>query len=271
MELADFTKVFDRLLPRGRTWNLLFDRPMKKFFNALSSVPVAIRDHVGSILLDAFPQSTDRLQNWTSQFASPSTLSISELEAEFANTGGQNPYYFQAILHAAGFTTCFIHEWWVPNSDPVEYRNPIALVDTSRVLVNDISHIQKKYKWQCGDNVTQCVADNSIRCGDYEGYHLVQKPYPCPDIETQYPDYFYVCGETWPEYALVGESKLRKLIRLIYKMKPMHLRCILRVTTYDDSGETPEDYDIQDTWWHPIIFTDHVEDPDPEETIQDYY
>lgn len=270
MVIGDWIKVFDRLLPRSKAWTMLIDRPLKYLFQGLSVLPQTIYEHVCSVFFEAFPLTTTRLEDWSNQFGSPIDLTDEQVSAEWAAFGGQDPSYFQGVLHEAGFTTCFVHEWWVPGSSPVEYRNPIALVDTSRVLVNDVTHAEKRYSWQCGDGVTQCVSDASIQCGDYDGWHLVAKRYPCPDIETEYPNYFYVCGNTWPEYALIPYSQLRKLIRLCYKMKPMHLRIILRVSAYDD-GEEVGTYDIQDTIDHEIIFTDQSLNPYPEETIQDYY
>jgi hypothetical protein len=270
MVVSDWIKVFERLLPKSRIWRLIVDRPLRRIFYGLGGVFDTIYQHAVGVLDEAFPLTTTHIGDWTFQFGSPEPLDSDGLAAEWAAVGGQTPAYFQNILHTAGFVTCFVHEWPVPGSNPVEARNPIALVPTSRVLVNDINHIERRYRWQCGDNVSQCVSDHSIRCGDYDGYHLVPKAYPTPDIESQYPYYFYVCGQVWPSYAIIPYSQLRKLIRLCYKMKPMHLRIILRVSAYDD-GPVEGDYDIQDTWWHDEKYQDQISDPSPEETIHDYY
>jgi hypothetical protein len=270
MDLGDWIKVFDRLTPRSRAWGLIIDRPLKRLFQGLSIIPHSIYEHICSLFLEAFPQSTTRNVDFSFQFGSVQTLTADEIAAEWAAVGGQDPKYFQDVLHKAGFTTCYVHEWWVPGSNPVEARNPIELVETSRVLVNDVTHSEPRYKWQCGDGITQCVDDASIQCGAYDEHHLVAKRYPCPDIPDEYPNYFYVCAYTWPQYAIVPYSSLRKLIRLCYIMKPMHLRIILRVSAYDD-GPVESSYDIQDTWWHDIQLQDQVSDPSPEETIQDYY
>lgn len=267
---VNWINVFERLLPKSRAWRLIVDRPIRRLFEGLGEVMNTIYQHAIGVLDEAFPLTTTHVGDWTFQFGSPEPLTSQQLEAEWAAVGGQTPEYFQRILHEAGFETCYVHEWWVPNSNPLEARNPILLVKTSRVLVNDINHVERRYRWQCDDNVSQCVDDNSIRCDDYDGYHLVPKNYPTPDIPEQYPYYFYVCGQTWPNYAVIPYSQLRKLIRLCYKMKPMHLRIILRVSAYDDE-EVEGDYDIQDTWWHDIQYQDQILDPSPEETIHDYY
>lgn len=265
----NWTLVFERLLFKSSIFQLVVERPLQYLFSGLGGALDYIRAHAVSVLDDAFPLTTTHIGDWTFQFGSPEPLTAEQIAAEWAAIGGQTPEYFQRILHEYGFTTCYIHEWPVPGSNPVESRNPIALVATSRVLVNDINHTERRYRWQCGDNVSQCVSDNSIRCGDYDGHHLVPKAYPTPDVPSQYPYYFYVCGYVWPQYAIIPYSQLRKLIRLCYKMKPMHLRIILRVSAYDDGPD--DDYDIQDTWWHEIEYQDQITDSDPEETIQDYY
>jgi hypothetical protein len=267
MDLNDFVKVFDRLLPRSKVWNLVFDRPLRQFFQGLASLPLAIYDHAASIFLDNFPNSAARRNDMSIQFGFPYLLTQSTLEAEFKQTGGQTPKYFQDMLHAAGFPDCFVHEWPVPNTDPVEARDPIALVSTSQVLVNDIGHIEPDYLFQFGDEDSQFEAGGGVYFGGYSGYMQLDKAYPCPDIESEYPNYFYVCGATWPDFATIPYGTMRRLKKLIYKLKPMNLRVILRAVESGIVG----DYDIQDTIDHPIIFTDQKTDPDPEETIQDYY
>jgi hypothetical protein len=260
MELSRWVKVFDRLLPRSRAWHLILDRTLKQFFEGLSLLPQTIEAHIGSILNEAFPETTTRFEDWSNQFGSPETLTAEEIDAEWGAFGGQDPRYFQDVIQSAGFDTCFIHEWWDPvllSGDNPAARDPIALVPTSRVLVNDLTEIKKDYTFQFGDG-SQFVADASVQFGAYEDYYLAPKVYPTPDEPNEYPNYFYICDEIWPQYALIPESKLRLLIRLIYKMKPVHLRCILRVTLVPDSAYA----DIQDTTWHDEWIQDVISGPD---------
>lgn len=257
MELNDWVKVFDRLLPRSRIWHLVLDRVLKKFFHGLSILPKMIREHIGSILLEAFPATTTRFEDWSYAFGSPETLNAIEIASEWAAFGGQSPAYIQQLLQDAGFNV-YVHEWWYPGTEPPVARDPIALVDTSRVLVNDITWIDKNYTHQFGDG-SQFKSDGSVFFGNYDGWYWHPKVYPTPDDPLEYPSYFYVCDEVWPQYALIPASKLRTLIRLIYKVKPVHLRCILRVTTYDD---TPGEDDIQDTYTSDEWIQDMISSPD---------
>lgn len=256
--------ALSRLFPKSRIWRFsgFLDGLMSAVTDSLDDVKEAIED----TLLEAFPSHTTMFRDWSVHFGSPETLNTQGVQAEWAATGGQSPQYFQDILHAAGFTQCFVHEWWVPDSDPVEARNPVALKDTSVILVNDINTIDKGHRWRCGMTSATANNHNRVLCGAFDGYKLIPKPYPCPDIETEYPNYFYVCGETWPLHCIVGRSQYRKLLRLIYKMKPMHLRCVLRVAIVND--DPLGDYDIQDVWKEEIEFQDMISET--EEEIQDH-
>lgn len=266
MELNDWVKVFDRLLPRSRAWDLIPDKTLRKFFHGLSILPLNARNHIASVFLEMLPLETSYLHDWSEQFGSPNDLSSSELELEWRAFGGQDPAYIQDAIWSI-CDNCYVHEWWVPGSDPVEARNPFSpdnLIDTSYVLVNDLYEIVKNYLYQFGDG-TQFVDDNSVQFGDYDGYIRRLKRYPCPNVEEEYSVYWYVCGETWPEYAYIPESKLRPLMRMIFKLKPVHTRCILRVIPYPDG----EDYDIQDVTYPTEFEFQDVVTPTDEE-IQDY-
>ena len=259
--LSFWLKVWDRLLPRSRVWSLILDRTLRKFFEGLSGFPETMKDYIGTVLLEAFPQTTTYLSDWSLFFGSTVTLTADELEAEWGAFGGQDPRYIQDTLWAAGFTNLYVHEWWVPDSNPAVARNPFSpddLINTSWVLVNDITTIEKNYTYQFGDG-TQFVADGSVSFGAYDGYFLQMKKYPCPNIPDEYPVYWYVTAENWPDRAIVEESKFRILVQLLFKLKPVHTRVILRVLLVPDGTA---DGDIQDTWWEDDMWQDILVGPD---------
>lgn len=261
MDLDQWVKVFDRLLPRSRAWSLIIDRTLKKFFHGLSILPQMVEEQIASVLLEAFPDTTTYLSDWSLFFGSPTTLDSDELETEWGAFGGQSPQYIQSILLTAGFNTLFVHEWWVPDSNPPVARNPFSpvnLIDSSYVLVNDLTEVDKNYTYQFGDG-SQLEPTPGPQFGEYDGYYLRMKKYPCPNIASEYPVYWYVCDETWPNYALVEQSKFRTLIRLLYKIKPVHTRIILRVTLVPDGVL---DGDIQDTTWETDQWQDVTTGPD---------
>lgn len=267
MDLNRWVKVFDRILPRSRAWGLILDRVLRKLFHGLSILPKTFYEHVGSVLLEAFPQTTTYLEDWSWQFGSPTTLDADGVDTEWGDPGGQTPQYIQDLLHANGFPNLFVHEWWdpglsTPPAPPVS-RNPIALVPSSFVLVNDLSHSEKHFLHQFGDGESEFVGDASVQFGAYDGYFLVGKEYPTPDILRDYPFYYYICGPTWPNFAIVIDTEFRRLLRLIYKTKPVHLRCILRVRREPASIYE----DIQDTTWETSEIQDAISAPDD---IQDH-
>lgn len=268
MDLNRWVKVFDNLLPRSRAWTLILDRTLRKFFHGLSILPQTIHEHIGSVLLDAFPQTTNYLHEWSDTLGSWVDLDADELEYDWADPGGQSPGYVQGLLHDKGFTGLFVHEWWVPGTDPVEYRDPSQFFETDRILVNDLASVEKHYLHQFGDYLqggdSQFVDDQSVSFGAYDGYFLQGKWYPTPNIPEEYPFYYYIGAEVWPNRATIYESELRFLLRLIYKTKPCHLRCILRINVVPDPPAV--DGDIQDTTWEDDELYDSTSDPD---TIND--
>jgi len=257
MELDRWVKVFDRLLPRSRAWNLVFNRVLRKFFHGISILPQLIHNHLGSILLEAFPQTTTHLHDWSWQLGSPLDFDADDLEDEYQDEGGQSPGYLQDLLHRYGFTDLYVHEWWVPGTDPLEFRDFHQFVDTDRVLVNDLAQAQKNYLFQFGaqDGESDFVSDGDVYFGAYDGWFLESKRYPCPDIEQETVFYYYVCGETWPDRVTIYESQLRTLIRLIYKQKPCYLRCILRLNVIPDPGDG-----IDGDWQDVIADPDDIQD-----------
>jgi len=268
----DFTKVFEKLLPKSGFWSLIFDRTFKKFFTGLSILPETIKAHADSMWLEAFPEHTTKNFDWSLQHGSPETLDQEGLEGEWGTQGSQTPQYLQDVIHAAGIETCYVHEFWEPGSDPLNYRNPIPFVEHSRVLTNGVFWVGKEWLWQTGgyypdETPFQSIGDASIRTGDFSGYGLRYKQYPCLDIEAEYCHYFYICGAVYPTLAIVPKSKMRQLIRLIFKIKPLHLRCVLMVQVYDDTGGEEDDFDIQDTWWDQEEYQDTI---DGEDIIQDH-
>lgn len=247
MDLSDWIGVFDRLLPRSRAWDLTPEKTLRSFIEGLAIAPKNARDHLSRIFAEMLPAATTYLHDWSQQFGSLIDLDADELTAEWAAIGGQDPDYIQTRIQEI-CPNCYVHEWWVPESDPVEARNPFSptnLIESSYVLVNDVTDMYPNYLYVFGDGTTEFRATSDpdvAEFGAYDGYIWRLKRYPCPDIENEYPTYWYVGGETWPDFAHIAPSKLRPLMRMIFKLKPVHTRVILRVIPDGD-----EPYDIQDT------------------------
>jgi len=256
MELSDWTKIFDLLGFRSRVASLNPRRRLTEFFEGLGAGPLLVREHLASILVEPWPATTTFLLDWSEQFGAAEDLTVSELEAEWAATGGQDPDYFMAMVHAAGFTSLYMHEWWDPSSttypiprDP----SPQWIVDNAggRLLVNDMGRIDKHYVHQFRPmfraDQDQFEPDGDVHFGNFGGYKWYRKIYPHADYLYEQPYYFVLCDAVYGVPARINWDRLRFLENLIFKLKPCRQRCVLLVIP---DGET----DIQDV----------IEETDPE-------
>ena len=250
----DFLKVINLLLPKSTTFSLTIDRTFRKFFYGLSQMPEILHDHIASIIEDIFPRLTDKLADHSTELGATVELERPALEAEYSATGGQSPGYLQTILQNVGFNV-YVHEWWEPDSRPPVARNPFDYIGDYDVLINDMSTIERRYTFQCNDG-TQCPpeGDTSICCDMYDGYLFRQKEYPMPDIEAEYPKYFYIGGQSFPDPAYVALFDYQELCRLVYKIKPLRLRCVLMIVKDVDT--------IQDSWEETDLLYDSITELD---------
>lgn len=226
MDLNQWKKFVFMLAPKSSVFSWVKDRFLTALFYSAGEVASDVSDHNGQNFTDAFPNTTTRADDWSSQFNSPITLSASQLSFRHQESGGQSPHYLQTRLHGAGLTNLYVHEWWVPGSDPVAARDPFVYINNyqpNNLLVNPVVRIYDDVP-QCGDRF-QCGDD--LQCGDSEGLKYEEKIYSHPDIEEEKPFYFYVCGETFGENVTLSEEDLAMAKHLIYKIKPAHLRCVL--------------------------------------------
>lgn len=228
MDLTWWKNFIFSLLPNSQIFSKVKDRFFTALIGAFSSVAKDAHDKNGQNFTDIFPDSTTRADEWSDQFGFPTTLTAEQLDVQFKDTGGQSPAYLQAQLHAAGLTELFVHEWWIPGSSPVTARNPIPYINNlqpNNLLVNPAVSIYEDIP-QCGDDI-QCGDD--VYCGDTEGLKYEEKIYAHPDIEAQYPFYFYVCGETFGTFVSLSPEQIQEAKRIIYKIKPMQKRCVLMI------------------------------------------
>lgn len=230
MELSWWKKFLFSLLPSSTVFSSIKDRFFTILVESFGVVAKMIHDRNGQNLTDVFPDETTRADDWSDQFGSPTTLTVAKLKARWAESGGQSPNYLQSELHAAGLTTLFVHEWWVPGSDPVTARNPLIYINDyqpNNLLVNPVLSLYEDLP-QCGE-LYQCGDD--LQCGDSEGLKYEEKIYPHPDVAAQYPYYFYVCAETFGVSVEITDEELQEAKRIIYKIKPMEQRCVLYVNS----------------------------------------
>lgn len=122
-----YLKLYKHLLPRGRAWSLIADKPLRRFFLGLALVWENVEQYLGEIYFDLFVGSTRALDEWDEQFGFTQKLGtgsrLARLSAAWKASGGQSPRYIQDTLQAAGFDV-YVHEWWEPEFLPgtaIEY------------------------------------------------------------------------------------------------------------------------------------------------------
>lgn len=236
MDLNWWKKLLFMLFPESGLFSSIKDRFFTKFVYSLGSAPKDAHDRSGQNFTDIDPVTTTRSDDWSEQFGAVGTLTTAQLQARWQETGGQSPNHLQSEMHEAGYTSVYVHEWWVPGSSPVTARNPILYINDhapNNLFVNPVDSIYDE-RPQCGDSpdTYQCgdeyyAPGTAMYCGQSNGLKYEEKIYEHPDIAEQYPFYFYVCAQTWPEPAPLTPEEIQGIKRLIFKIKPIEQRCVL--------------------------------------------
>lgn len=245
--------TFKHLLPRGaRAWIITTDKRLRQFFQGLSEgFLVTTRQFFDLIWLDIFPDTTRELVAWEEAFGlRPGDLTETErrerLAALWSARGGQDPRYIQDTLQAAGFDL-YVHEWWVPGTDPPVARNPFSVLatgvfgcgdnemqcgnveaqcgqtygDIGYMLVNKVYTVFVKYLG-CGDDRAQC-GENEAQCGENDGFDFIRKEYAVPSDSALWPYIVYIGGENFGDVAIVPEDRQEEIEDLLLKIIPAHL------------------------------------------------
>jgi hypothetical protein len=223
-----FLRVFQHLLPDALAWRLTTQKTLRRFFEGLAGTPADARAFVDEVYEDLFPETTRELAEWERQFGiepNPSeAVRRQNLAAEWAATGGQSPHYIQSVLRTAGFDV-YIHEWW-SSGPPYIARDP-----------RDYTKLPLVGSTQCGESRARC-GESSARCSRFlqnDPRYLVNEnltheaPPPIPDDPNRWRFFFYIGGQTFPEFAFVPAERRGELKRLILKIKPAQQWVVLLI------------------------------------------
>lgn len=246
--------LIKHLLPSGSAWSIIADKMLRRFFLALAGVFENARASVDSVWLEIFPATTTSLDEWDEQFGLPDgALTDAQRRARIAGewqyVGSQGVDSIQDILRARGFDDVFVHEWWVPGSDPLEARNPAEF----------ISDGSDAFAVVCGLQTAVCGHQDAVAGATFapRGYLLVNGLEDNPSIPggaNQEPEYLTVCagftavcgheeavagrrsnpiqganafryvlyfgGETFPQLANVSGARRREFENLCLSLKP---------------------------------------------------
>lgn len=218
-----FFKLFQRLLPTGKAWQIVVDKPLRRFFEGLAETPADVKEFADEVLLDAFPETTRQLGDWERQFGLRQGTSDEArrlaIDTAWKSTGGQSPKYIQDLLRAAGFDV-YVHEWW-SSASPYVARDP-----------RDYTTQPITGSFQCfdGPGAPECFdGPGAPYCNDFlandPGYLVnldltKRAPPPVPAESKYWPYFIYIGAETFPNRAEVPDWRRSELEALVLKLKP---------------------------------------------------
>jgi hypothetical protein len=233
-----FFRQIQHLLPDAHAWRLPLRGSLRRLLEGLATGPASARDFIDNVYRDLFPDTTRELAEWEAQFGVPALATLParrlQLAGAWSAQGGQSPAYLQQVIHAAGFTTVFVHEWWWPTV-PRTLRDPHAYTD--QPLVGTV---------QCGDAIAVCtplnpppLPDDTDPYLDPDSYppvcnrwlandpgYLVNKtlsreaPPPVPESADRWPYFLYFSAASFGVKADVPASRREELERLVLKICP---------------------------------------------------
>jgi len=129
-------RIFEHLLPRSRTWGLLFGKTLREFFEGLANgVPTDLVAKADARFTDMLPPDTAQLPEFENQFGLLPSAGLSEAErrlrlaAAWAESGGQGLRYLEQVLHDQGFPNVYLHQFWEPNNAAYGPTSTVATQD----------------------------------------------------------------------------------------------------------------------------------------------
>lgn len=199
-------------------------------------MPADVRTFIDLAYLDLFPDDTRELGTWESEFAlsAEGTEAVRRLRlsAAWRTQGGQSPDYIQTVLHAAGFTEVFVHEWWASGPpfialDPRDYTTPAGLGEYQ---------CEGSAPWECFDPdpgeplAPHCDDTLANDPGYLVNLDLTRRaPPPVPDDPDRWPYFLYFAGEDFPELAPVDSARVDELKELLLRICPAQQWIVLLV------------------------------------------
>lgn len=259
-----FFRVLRHLLPTGRAWRLFLGTQIDQFMRGLVEFMPAIREYIDLVWLDTQPQDTRQLAQWEGIFGlDPAGLTDQErrdrLAAAWTALGGQSPRYIQDVLQAAGFDV-YIHEWWVPGTNPPVARDPSGTL--SFVTAQDGVELMQ-------DGGQDAEEGNLDGGGPGDGYLLPNGlsseggQVPAPSDPDQRPYVLYFGGQTFGDAAQIPATRRDEFETLLQMIKPAQqwLGLLIEYTTLvpslvlDYATQTYTTRDPSDVFATPVART----------------
>jgi hypothetical protein len=220
-------RLIQHLLPRALAWGTTTSKRLRAYLEGLAGLPTDVRTFIDLAYLDLFPATTRELPAWEKQFGLNPGGSLTDrrnkLAAAWALQGRQSPDYIQRAIHAGGFTSVFVHEWW-ESGPPYVARDPR---DHVRQRLIGVYQCETLSPWQCfdsgpGDRLAAHCDDTLVNDPGYVvNLDLTRRgPPPVPDDPNAWRFFLYFSGAAFPELAPVPASRLAELKEIALTMKP---------------------------------------------------
>jgi len=217
--------MFKHVLPRAKAWCITQNKRLREFFEGLVHLQVDYKAYIDLIWLDIFPETTRELEAWEDQFFLIKNTGLTEQERRdrlaerWKALGGQDPRYIQDTLQANGFDV-YVHQWWVPASDPAVARDPNTYVTgDSYMLVNILYEANIGSINSCGNPNMVCGRVSAV-CGASTATSYGRKIYPVPSDPNEFPFVMYLGGSTFSGTANVPETRRDEFERLVLSLCP---------------------------------------------------
>lgn len=230
-------RTFQHLLPRALAWRTTVATNLRRYIEGLAAFALEVRTFIDLVYLDLFPAYTRELSSWEFQFAlrggGDDSVRRLRLRAAWLAQGGQSPDYIQTVLHAAGFTEVFIHEWFGPSGPPFVAIDPRLHTHQPRI---GFYQCEGTSPWECFD--THAGEPLAAHCDDTlanEPGYIVnldltrRAPPPVPDDPAFWPYFLYFSGPAFPELAPVPADRVDELKELLLSICPAQQWLVLRI------------------------------------------
>lgn len=234
-------RLLQHLLPRALAWTTTAPKRLRDYLLGLAETPDEIRQFVDDAWLDMWPETTRDLPLWEKQFALTPGGSVEDrrgkLAAAWGIQGRQSPDYLQRTIHAAGFDTVYVHEWW-ESGPPYVARDPRDYV--TQPLIGTYQ-CEAASSWQCfdpgpGDRLAPHCDDTLANDPGYiVNLDLTRRaPPPIPEDPARWRFFIYLSAGAFGELAPVPASRVAELKELVLSVKPAQQWIVLRIDPIDE-------------------------------------
>ncbi|RLE17561.1 MAG: hypothetical protein DRJ50_13935 [Actinobacteria bacterium] len=224
------SRMMEHLLPDGLAWRALNEKFLTQWVEGASEWSANVKTYADLVWLDIFPGSTRELQAWEYQFGIRDTGQTNEqrrarLAARWSDRLGQGVDDLNKSFADAGFDI-WVHEWWVPGSNPTEARNPFDYIDDGTVQFEATLHPFDASSESEERQMGEPIMFLGERTGG-AGYLLVNNGYDpaitIPADPGTWPLVMYLGAETFPLHATIPGNRREEFETLALAICPAHL------------------------------------------------